>query len=106
MQTNSLSIKTIVQAVQDQVFSKLDDEIVILALKDGIYYGLNPVGARIWEFIQEPRRIEELRDALLKEYDVPPEQCERESIALICDLQKHGLIEVKEPVASMSKIRP
>lgn len=86
---------SIVVAIKDQVSSDLGGEVAILDLKVGKYYGLDPVGARIWELIQEPRTVETVRDTLLAEYDVEPERCERDLITLLGDLANVGLIEVR-----------
>lgn len=86
----------IIVASKDQVASELGDEKVILSLEEGMYYGLNPVGARIWELIQEPTTIRDVRDQLLEEYDVDAEQCERDIRALASDLAAEELIEVRE----------
>ncbi len=45
--------------------------------------------------IQEPRTVHEVRDALLEEYEVEPERCECELLALLQELTVKGLIEVK-----------
>lgn len=65
-----------VVATKEQVSSVLAGEAVILDLKSGVYYGLNDVGARIWNLLQEPRKVDEIRDTLLAEYSVEPEQCD------------------------------
>ncbi len=92
-----LTERSVISATRNQVSSDfLDGEIVILGLRDGIYYGLNPVGARIWQLIQEPRTVAELRDRLLEEYDVEPEQCTQELLALLEKLADRELVEVTE----------
>ena len=85
-----------VVASKDQVSSDLGGEVAILDLKAGVYYGLDAVGARIWSLIQEPRAVNEIRDILLEEYDVDPERCERDLLALLQRLAEEGLIEVKD----------
>ena len=91
-----ISITSTVYAVTKQTYCELDGEAVILSMTNGIYYTLNPVGTRIWTLVQEPIRIEEIRDILLKEYSVDPGTCENELFALIQGLEKEGLIEVVE----------
>jgi hypothetical protein len=86
---------TVVVAIQDQVSCDLGGEEVILSLKNGVYYGLNPVGTRVWSLIQQPKRVDEVRDALLEQYDVEPERCERDLLALLSELAAEGLVEVK-----------
>jgi hypothetical protein len=95
MERTVLGLTAIVVASSDQVSSKLGDEVVILNLRNGVYYGLDPVGARIWELIQEPRTVQEVCAVLLEEYDVTPEQCTSDVLALLRDLEAQGLIEVR-----------
>ena len=79
--------------------SLLEGEVVILNLKDGVYYGLNSIGGRIWDLIQEPRTASEIKDILLQEYDVEEERCTQELLALLQDLVSHGLVEIKNKLA-------
>jgi len=74
------------------------DEAAILNLKDGVYYGLDPVGARIWKLIQTPRTVREVRDMILEEYDVEADRCEKDLIALLQDLAKNDLIDIVDNV--------
>ena len=91
---------TTVVASKDQVSCDLAGEAAILSLKNGVYYGLNPLGARIWNLIQEPRRLAELRDILLSEYDVEAERCERDVIKVLHRLAAEGLIDIKHETAA------
>lgn len=81
---------------KEQVSCDLGGEAAILNLKSAVYYGLDPVGARIWNLIQEPKRIKEIYEILLKEYNVEPGRCERDLLALLEKLVEEGLIEVKD----------
>jgi hypothetical protein len=94
-----ISGQTMVVVSQDQVSCDLSGESAILNLKVGVYYGLNEVGTRVWKLIQEPKRVSELREAILEEYEVEPHRCEADIMALLQDLLKNGLIEVRnEPI--------
>ena len=90
-----ISEQSIVVVSQDQVSCELGGEAALLNLKAGVYYGLNEVGASIWKLIQEPKRVGEIRDAILEEYEVEPDNCEADIMALLQDLLDNGLIEVK-----------
>lgn len=90
---------SIVVAAKEQVSSDLAGEAVILDFKSGVYYGLNEVGARIWNLIQEPKTINEIRDAILEEYEVEPSQCDLDLKALLQQLKAEGLIEVRNETA-------
>lgn len=90
----TLKTSTIITA-KDQVWCEMAGEAVILHLKSGIYYGLNPVGARIWSLIQDPRTVDSVLTALVEEYEVDPNRCEQDLFALLQDLQDRGLIEIR-----------
>lgn len=91
-----VSKDSIVVASREQVSSDLAGEVVMLNLKNGTYYGLDEVGARVWSLIQEPRSVAALRDAITDEYDVEPERCEHDLLALLQELEAAGLIEVRD----------
>ena len=87
---------SIVVTANDQVSCDLAGEAAILNLKNGVYYGLDPVGARIWNLIQQPTTVNVVRDAIMAEYDVEPDVCQRDLLALLQKLSSEGLIEVND----------
>lgn len=91
-----LSRRSVVVAAKDQVSCDLAGEAAILNIKNGVYYGLDPVGARIWKLIQQARSVDEVREALVEEYEVESERCEQDLITLLEKLLAEGLIEVKD----------
>ena len=91
----SITTNSTVVATRDQVTAAVHGEAVILHMKDGIYYSLDAVGARVWQQLQEPVAVHELRDLILEEYEVEAERCERDLLALLGDLAAAKLIHVK-----------
>lgn len=91
-----ISMNSMVVVAKDLVSADLGDEIAILHLDNGVYYGLDAVGARIWDLIQQPKRVEELCESILKEYDVEPERCKNDFLDLLEELESQGLVEIKE----------
>lgn len=90
-----LSLHTVVEAAPEQVSCPLGEESAILNLKNSVYYGVNPVGSRVWELLKQPKSISELRDVLLDEYDVDQERCVQDLLALLQKMRDEGLIEVR-----------
>ena len=91
----TVDLNSIVVASTDQVSGELQEgDLAILNLKDGVYYGLNSVGSRIWSLLQTPKSVAEIRDSLLAEYNVEADVCTRELIALLSNLSSKQLIEV------------
>src|SRR6202034_4095732 len=93
--STTISDRSVVVAAKDQVSCDLAGEAAILNIKSGVYYGLDPVGARIWNLMQEPREVTEIQNAITDEYDVEPERCARDLVGLLEKLLAEGLIEVK-----------
>ena len=96
----NLSGQSVVVAAKDQVYCDLEGEAAILNLANGIYYGLDLIGAQVWTLLQQPRRVAEIRDAVVKEYEVEPERCQSDLLALLERLRTEGLIEVRDGPAA------
>lgn len=94
--TQSISLETVVVAAKDQVSSDLGGETAILNLKNGTYYGLDFVGTYIWEMIQEPKRVIEIRDNILTDFEVDVDRCELDLLALLSQLQEQQLINITD----------
>ena len=91
---NTISVSSVVVATSGQISTDLGGEAVILSLESGQYYSLNDVGTLIWDLVQEPKAVLDVRDAILEEYEIEPERCEKELLEILQDLATEGLIEV------------
>lgn len=76
------------------LFQDLQGEAVLLDLQSGTYFGLNPLGTRIWQLFAEHETLSALAAALTDEYDVAPERCAADLLELIGDLAQRGLIDL------------
>jgi hypothetical protein len=89
-----LTVNTVVVASQNQVSCDVQEEVVLLSLKNGEYFGLNPVGASIWRLIQRPKTVGEIRDALLAEFsEISTAECEAEVMKFLRDMISLDLVE-------------
>ena len=80
-------------AIKEHLFSNLNDEAVILSLKNGKYYGLNAVGGSIWGAIQERRTLEQIETIIMSEYDVDSATCRNEVRTFLETMLAEELIE-------------
>ena len=95
MEALSLTIHTRIVASQTAMMSEFAGEAIILDTASGTYYGLsNQVGIRIWQLIQQPTNIDRVCDAILVEYEVEPEQCLGDVLALLQELVDYNLAEI------------
>lgn len=90
-----VDLHSVVVASSDQLSSSIGGETVILGIKAGRYYGVGDVAARVWQMIQEPRRVTDVRDAIVAEYEVDPAVCESDLLQLFERMADARLIEVR-----------
>lgn len=74
----------------------LGGEAVVLDPHTGRYYGLNELGARIFELAQKPRSVERIMAALLQEYDVEESQLQADLLAFLREMESRRLIEATD----------
>ena len=91
---------SIAVVVRNQVSSDLGGEAVILHLASGTYYSLNEVGALIWSLLQQPRKVRQIVDHVVAEYDVDRDECEADLYRLLDALSREGLIEIYDESAA------
>lgn len=92
----TLTNDSIVAAVSDQLTCQLGGEAAVLHLLDGTYYGLNETGAFLWERLQKPVRVRDLREALLQEFSVAEEEADGDLLGLLKDLMQARLVETRD----------
>jgi hypothetical protein len=93
-QSAFLSPETVVVLNSGMIDAEVDGEVVALSIEQGTCYGLNRVGSRIWKLIENPIRISDLCAALLPEYSVEPDVCEREVLEFLEQLRAEGMISL------------
>jgi hypothetical protein len=89
-----ISLSDTLRIRTDVVFRQLDDEAVLLDLKSGTYFGLNPVGTRIWQLLGEQASLSAVLDTLAGEYDAARDELERDLLSLGQELCERGLTEI------------
>lgn len=94
------SLTAEVEATPDQLSTTLGDDVVILGLRDTVYYGLSGVGTTVWELLQTRRSINDIVTRLSDAYDVAPQRAAGDVQELLADLESHGLVRIDDPQAS------
>ena len=89
--------ETTVVPGDDVLTRTVGDELVLLDLARGVYYGLNPSGARIWELLVSGLSIRETAARIAEEHEVTAEDAERDVIRLVEELRNRELVAAREP---------
>lgn len=100
MSKPSLESTSSVVRTKEILSAEVGNEVVLMSIDQGVYYGLNPVGARVWSLLGEPVPVHEMCEQIVEEFEVTPQQCQEEVLALLEDLQEQGLIQVVDEGSS------
>lgn len=80
---------------KEVLFRDLGAEAVILDLKGQYYYGLDDVGTRVWQLIEECETLASVADRLLREYDVDASELHTDLDRIATELLDAGLLVFK-----------
>ena len=90
-----LSLDTVLSANSEQLSVTVADELLMLSLKNNNYYGLNDVGAFVWQKLQTPIAVKDIVAAISAEYDIPSlHECEQDVLALVTHMHEQGLVDI------------
>jgi hypothetical protein len=70
----------------------VEGETVLVHLQTNEIYALNPTATRAWDMLATGSNREEVQEALLEEFDVPPDQLRDEIDTLIAELVEKKLL--------------
>lgn len=76
---------------------EIDSEMVLLNPDNGLYYGLDAVGVRVWTLIKEQNTLGIVRDTILQEFDVTAEVLWQDLTRLVTEMRTHGLVLSNNP---------
>jgi hypothetical protein len=75
-------------------FRRVRDEMALLNLDTGVYFGLDEVGARMWELVAEHGCLQLVAEQMEKEYDVDPVRLRQDLLRLVDELMAKRLLEI------------
>lgn len=76
----------------DAVESAVGDETVILHLKSGTYFGLDPIGTRIWALIKDGVAATDICKRLTEEFEVAPGTVEADARQFLTELKANDIL--------------
>jgi Coenzyme PQQ synthesis protein D (PqqD) len=91
-----LTAKSIVQRHREIIAAQADQDVVMVSVATGYYYGISDVARDIWNAIGEPKRVSDLVDDLTRNYEIDAQSCERQTLDFLQELLNEGLVQVKD----------
>ena len=94
MTRSDITPETVVCRSDSLLSNNLGEDVVMMDIDQGAYYGLEDVAASIWKLIEEPVSIGSLSEQLMSEYDVAPERCEQDVTAFVGSLVDRKIVRI------------
>lgn len=89
-----LELSTRVVRFPELMSTPVDKEIVILSLASNHYVGLDEIGRRVWELLEQPKRVDELCRQLTREFEATEQQIAGDVLPFLGQLKNEGLLRV------------
>lgn len=89
----SVTIDTCLTRSDEVLFQEVGGEAVLLDLASEQYFGLNPVGTRIWELIDGSTPLSTIHRTLCDEFDAESVKIETDLLQLVDTLLDAGLVK-------------
>lgn len=100
MTEKKLNIDSIVQRHSHLISAEVDQDIVMVNVESGFYYGISDVAREIWDALENPARISDLIESLSADYDIDRSTCEEQTLSFLEALLAERLLQVRDAPAS------
>lgn len=95
-----IGLETVVARNEEPVAVEVDRTVVMMSVDQGMYFGLEGTGPRIWALLEQPRSVQQLCDELMKEFDIDAEACRIEVCNFLEELRRAQLVRIHDKAAS------
>jgi len=92
-----LGPETVVSRNDEPIAVEVDRSVVMMSVDQGMYFGLEGTGPRIWALLAEPRTVRALCDELMREFAVDADVCRREVSTFLEELRRAQLVRFHDP---------
>ena len=90
----TVALTTVVTQSPELVSTNIEGQTALLSIINGAYYGMDRVGSRVWELIEQPRAVAAVVDQLLLEFAVERATCEQHVLTFLQKLADADLLAV------------
>jgi len=91
-----LTLNSVVQRDPEVIAAEADQDLIMVSVATGNYYGVSDVAREIWDAIEHPKRISELVGDLIASYQIDSSLCEEQTLSFLKVLLDEGLLQVKD----------
>jgi hypothetical protein len=95
----NITLESRVAVSPEVMMREVGGEAVLLDLRSESYFGLDAVGTRIWQLVEQDGYLKSVHAALLAEYEADSARLEQDLKGLIVRLAEAGLVTEGTPGA-------
>lgn len=88
-----LTLDSTIQRNPHTAFRSLEAEGLIMDPETSSLHSINEVGCVIWEFISEPRKVGDVVEKVLQEFECDRETATQDTLDFVQTLTEQGLLE-------------
>ncbi len=90
-----VTLASVLQRADDVLYQEVGGEAVLLDLASEQYFGLDPIGTRIWLLLEGNADLARIQSVLADTYDAAPQRIGEELLSLAQALADAGLVQVR-----------
>lgn len=91
-----LNLQATISRKPNMLSAGIDDELVLMDMQSAKYFGLDPVGSRIWDALAEPITVEDLCRRMGEAYQGDLATIQADVLAFVRQLAARGMIVVHD----------
>ena len=91
-----LTLNSTIQRNSEVIASEVDQDLIMVSLATGYYYGISDAAREIWDAIENPKTISDLVDDLTARYKIDSVSCGEQTLLFLEALRDEGLLQVKD----------
>lgn len=80
---------------KDILFREIEGEAVLLNIRTGVYFGMNPVGTGIWRIMEKKKNLEDVLESMLENFEIDRKTCEQDLAEFVGRLEKNDLVSIE-----------
>jgi hypothetical protein len=90
-----ITAETVLCRAPELFSAELHDEVIIMSVQKGAYYGMNEVGRFLWERLAEPVTAGALIDAVQEAFEVDANTCRADVLKVLGKMAEEGFLETR-----------
>ena len=100
MKNQMLTLNSIIQRSPEVIAAEADQDLIMVSVATGHYYGASDVAREIWDAIERPKKVSDLVHDLTTSYHIDAASCEDQTLSFLNALLEEGLVRVKDGTAA------